>query len=636
MPSPLFVQIATLGCALLACSAHAASVPAVATAQSAAGHAGSAPPSLSTPLPPLQTLVDRQLTPQLELLFEKLLADRRDMTLDGTRVFNGGDKFLPGKIAIGLSYVVLSRTNDPAALQTALDGYRSIADMTVNDTNDTWGVYYYMSALWKLRQAGLLEQAISPATLAQLHTQLDWRPFVNQSDWTLINLPTNYYGVAFSIARLRHLMGWEDASASEALLGKMVEHYARYSGEYGFSDETDGEGRFDRYSVLLIGEICQRFIETGMTVTPQLKEWLRKAVDLILARLNDRGDGFDYGRSIGAYGDSAFLEVLSAAAQLGVLTDRERDMAYAFAVRATGKYANFWYDTQTESVNLWDKGRRTDAYRNKNRILGENLSLTHQHLYTARQWASLGYANRTPDPSYRQWLKTLPRYTSTWYAKGDYDRAIFTVRDGDTVFSLNLVNGGASQHMNNPYFPIPYAAHLVQGSADAGFPQLIPRFDLADGTKLAPLSWFKQIRSRTIGPVLEVNYHMDEMDRLGASAPAKDNRLRADTRYVFAPGVITRIDRYQPTATLDIQKISLEFAGFSEDATVIGGNTVRFRRGEIGQFMVTGLRDCTLSDVSADPIYRSPMAQMKTRVTCTLPARKQQTPFTIGWTLRYR
>ena len=42
--------------------------------------------------------------------------------------------------------------------------------------------------------------------------------------FTLINLPTNYYGVAFSIARLRFLMGWEDQSGSDALLACRADH----------------------------------------------------------------------------------------------------------------------------------------------------------------------------------------------------------------------------------------------------------------------------------------------------------------------------------------------------------------------------------------------------------------------------
>ena len=86
-----------------------------------------------------------------------------------------------------------------------------------------------------------------PATLAKLRAKLDWRRFV-RPDLTLIDLPNNYYGVAFSIARLRYLLGWEDAAASEQLLARTLDHYRNYSGDYGFADETEGKGRFDRYS----------------------------------------------------------------------------------------------------------------------------------------------------------------------------------------------------------------------------------------------------------------------------------------------------------------------------------------------------------------------------------------------------
>jgi hypothetical protein len=159
---------------------------------------------------------------------------------------------------------------------------------------------------------------------------------------------------------------------------------------------------------------------------------------------------------------------------------------------------------------------------------------------------------------------------------------------------------------------------------------------MADGTQLAPLAWFKDIRSETRGPFMEVSWRMDEMDRLGASAPAKDARLRAHTRYLFAPGFITRLDRYEPVVPLDFQKIWLEFAGFSGDA-VARGNVVHFRRGEVREFIAHGLRDCTVASVANDPLYRSPMAQMQTRVSCSLVSPPtQRMPFTIGWTLHYR
>ena len=219
-------------------------------------------------------------------------------------------------------------------------------------------------------------------------------------EYTLIDLPTNYLGVAFSIARLRMLLGWEDESGARDLLAKITDHYQRYSGEYGFSDETDGAGRFDRYSVLLIGELAERLIESEMEATPQLKGWLRKSADLVLVSLNRQGDGFNYGRSIGPYADTAFLEVLAAAAYFDVLTPAEKDMAYAFATRAVRKYVDFWLDADMRSVNMWDKGRATDEYRNKSRILGENFSLADQLVKTNEMWNRIGYRNRAPSAAF--------------------------------------------------------------------------------------------------------------------------------------------------------------------------------------------------------------------------------------------
>jgi hypothetical protein len=280
---------------------------------------------------PMNRTVETRLLPQMAVLLDKLMVEKRDMTLDGVRVFDADDKFLPGKVAIGLAYLLIDTPRDDPKFATYLAGYRQIADMTVDDTNNTWGIYYYCQALHMLQEAGLLEQAVSPETLAKLKVKLDWRKFVRTDDLTLIDLPNNYYGVAFSVARLRYQLGWEDASASEALLERTLDHYRKYSGEYGFADETDGEGRFDRYSVLLIGEISHRLIEAGMPATPEVKGWLRKSVDLMLPRLNLRGEGFEYGRSIGTYGETAFLEVLTAAAKLDVLTPKEKAMAYAFS-----------------------------------------------------------------------------------------------------------------------------------------------------------------------------------------------------------------------------------------------------------------------------------------------------------------
>jgi len=333
----------------------------IAAAMLSASAASAAPRSRVDPTPPpMDRTVTSRVLPELDRLMDRLIADKAGMTVDGVKVFESNDKFLPGKIAVGLAYPLLATPQDDPKFAARLAGYRALADLTVDQANDTWGIYYYMEALWMLKRAGLLEQAVSPQTLAKLRAQLDWRSFV-RPDLTLIDLPNNYYGVAFSIARLRMLMGWEDERGSQVLLARMLDHYRRFSGVYGFADETDGEGRFDRYSVLLIGEISQRLIETDMPPPPEVKVWLRRSVDLMLSRFNDRGEGFEYGRSLGPYGETCFLEVMTAAAKFGLLTPRGTGDGLCVLVahrRALYRLLARSADAVREPVGAWPPDRR--------------------------------------------------------------------------------------------------------------------------------------------------------------------------------------------------------------------------------------------------------------------------------------
>ncbi len=277
-----------------ACRKLCAALAAASCIGAQAGAAAESPPPGKPAEARMNDIVRDRLYPQLDYLFEKLRAEKEAVTIDGVAAFTGKDKFLPGKIAVGLSDLLLDTPRDDARFARYLKGYRDIADLTVGMDNETWGVYYYLLALHKLKAAGLLDAAVSAPTLAKLRLQLDWRRFVSRPDYNLIDLPANYYGVAFSAARLRMLLGWEDDSGSRQLMDKMMRHYEAYSGKFGFSDETDGEGRFDRYSILLIAEVCQRYIETGLAVTPELKALLRKSADIALGIGNTAGEGFSF------------------------------------------------------------------------------------------------------------------------------------------------------------------------------------------------------------------------------------------------------------------------------------------------------------------------------------------------------
>ena len=554
-------------------------------------------------------------------LLSGLATEGRRFSIDGVPVFNGDDKFLPGKIALGLADLLATAPAGAPPPPEYLSEFRRIAALTVDDANDSWGIYYYLSALNKLRKAGVLSAAVDRLTLAKLRVRLDWRTFVDVDTYTLIDHPTNYYCVAFAIARLRALMGWEDGSGAEHLLTKMLEHYREYSGEYGFSDETDGEGRFDRYSVLLSAEIAQRFLETGSQPPAEVIGWVRKSADVMMARLNANGDGFEYGRSLGPYGTTSMVEVLTAAAALGVLNEQEKVLAYAYVTHAAQYYVDFWLSERTGSVDMWDQGRRTDGYRGKFRILGENLSLAHQFIYTNAFWNELGYRDKPPLADFAKALNRLPKRTVTWFARGDYDRVLLTLRDREHVIGLPLINGGASQHMHSPYFPIPFSPRMLVGIADGNSPQLIPYFTLADGTVLAPLAYFRDVKVTPRGDTTTVTFRQSHMDRLGAKAPALDDRLSLTSTYTFSPGRITRVDVYTPGRPLPLRDVAMEFASYADGAPA---------------FKASGFDKCASEALHDDPAYRTPTGPFANKVVCHIEPRTLSTPLTLSWTLTYR
>jgi hypothetical protein len=586
---------------------------------------------------PMNRIVQDNAYTQLDYFFKKLVAEKEAIVMDGYAPFKSNDKFLPGKVAAGLGHVLLNTPKDDPKLPQLLKDYRDIADMTVDMDNHTWGIYYYIGTLVKLKEAGLLEQAVSPATLEKLRKQLDWRHFVKVPAYELIDLPTNYYGVAFSIARLRMMLGWEDDSAGKILLDKMLSHYKEYSGKFGFSDETDGAGRFDRYSILLIAEICERFLETGLEPTAELKGLLRKAADIALNVANTAGDGFSFGRSLGPYGETALVEILSVSAYLNVLTPQEKQYAYTFSSRVAARYMDFWFDPAMHSVDMWGKGRRTDTYRGKHRILGENFSLLHQLIVTNDMWNMAGMKDAAPKADLQAWLdKTRPQFSITTFAQGEYDRALAIFRDKKHVISLNIINGGPSQHANSPYYPLPFAPGIVSGIADGGpsHTQLLPKFTMADGSQLIGAAYIKDIRNKKNGQRYTVSYRQDELDRLGKSAPVKDGRIKLETSYTLERGLLTRTDKYTPVGVQEVEKITLEFASFSEQPTV-KGNTVSFGQGDVDQFSVTGLQQCQAAPANPADGWSAPYGPMKTLVSCSTGKLTMNAPLTIKWAIKY-
>jgi hypothetical protein len=347
------------------------------------------------------------------------------------------------------------------------------------------------------------------------------------------------------------------------------------------------------------------------------------------------GAGFEYGRSLGPYSETAIVETLTAAARLGLLSEDERALAYAYASHAAQRYVDFWISKDTGSVNLWDEGRRTDDYRGKFRILGENLSLAHQFTYTNDAWNAMGFKDKPAMANFEAALDKLPAQTVTWFARGTYDRLLLTRRDAGHIIGLPLINGGASQHMHHPYFPIPFSRGMLEGVPDGTKPVLVPQFTLKDGSVLMPLAFIQGATVDVRGSTTILTYRQSHMDRMGKVGPVGDDRLAVATTYTLEPNRLTRKDVFVPKQPLEVTAIRMEFAGFSTNAKT-SDNTTVFGSGAVTAFQVNGLDTCQARALDLDHDYESDTGAMTSLVMCSSGPSTVKGPLTITWSISYR
>jgi hypothetical protein len=610
---------------------------------------------------------------------------------------NTGDKFLPGKLALGLSWILIDmKTKGDPAYADYLATYQKITTAMITQmnganymyANTSWGEYYYLVALNNFKAHGMLNEVFSDAMLATLQSRLTFCDMFGPDasgktntcptagtpiDVASLNTAQNYYAVSYGIAGLRQKLGWSNPTfssttdpavatmgARDALLYTLTKHI-RNDSSGGFSDEASNthttyydQARFDRYSTLLIGEVTERTLEMGneANLTPELKSYLRKSVDLILPQLNADGQGFNYGRSIGPYGDTAFMEVLTAAANAGVLTQQEMQVAYSFIYKAAYRYETYWYDPTlpTPSVNMWVKGRGTDTYRGKPRVMGENFSLLHQFMYVNAWWDKLGFNGKAPmaDADLQTWLDAKPHYTLTWYNQPTdtahpYSAALITVRDGKRVINLNL-SQAPDYNSFTPYYPTPFSDKLIYGTTDLAYALLIPQVSY-NGKTYIPVTYYKNLNVQENNGQVVVSFDTTKFRQATKNATyASDLDLQVHTVLTFSHGEMTRTDALSSATLAGNLSVETDFTSFADfqNTTTGGGFSVNYANSAATNYATTGFDNCALSDFSTaggvtNPLSTTPVGQLHSKFACTtLPfALTGGGNRTFSWTLKY-
>lgn len=581
----------------------------------------------------MKDLIYENLRPKMVSLFWRTAEGGRDFVMEGVPVYNDKAQFVGGKVINMSCYVVLELLKGTKDYERGLKTLKEVISMAADLPMETWGILNGVTGLYRLRQAGLLEQAVTRETMERLKRSLDWRTFVDIEDhYRLIGKPTNYYGVAFGIAKYRELLGWEKGGHSGELLRRLMEHIDRYSG-VGYMDETAGDGRFDRYSILIPGEIISLIMATGMEAPEKIRTMLRKSAEIFLHLADEKGLGFSYGRSIGAYGDTAAMEVLSAAAEAGgIYEGDEEELAYGYSVRILQNLLDFWYDREMQSVNMWEKGRRTDGYRNKNRILGENMSLFMQMVNSYEHWVRAGWQEREVTREYGNLVAGIEKYFFVPFAGGQYQRGLAIVRDQGHVWSLPMIGGGKKYYGMDPYLPIPQENLVLDQVPDESHGNLVPELVMEDGRVLRPVSFFDSIETKEQEGAFLVICRQRQLCLMGGEGPEAAEGVRVVTEYLFRSGRITRKDEFELASGQRLEKIRLTQLVYSTGPRLEKEESrVVFDRGEIKGLSALGYDTCRVEAVPEEREFSTPRGRLKTRVIWEKDGRGLEGKITVEW-----
>lgn len=591
----------------------------------------------------MKSYIGKDVLEHLKYYFDLIYSQQLDLHINGVFAFNPKSQFVEGKVINACSYVYESTPIDAPNKKIVGQQLTEIIDLMAAREFKTWGMLNCIIALHRLNQTQQLTEVVSEKSLALLKQKLDWRTFVNEDDLSLISFPANFYGVAFGIAKYRELLGFETGNWSDKLLEKLLTHVDNFSGQFGSMDETKGQGRFDRYSILIPAEICNMLSNTGCEVPEKLKVMLRKSCDIYMSIANTEGTGFSYGRSIGAYGDTAALEVFSIAAKLGLLTEDELEIAYAYNTMAVKRFVDFWIDSETRSLNMWAKGRKTDKYRNINRILGENLSLAMQIIGAFENWNAAGFKKRNIISGFEDKLASLPRFSKFNFSEDTYARRLYTIRDKKHVFMLPLINGGDTYYKETSYLPIPNEFGVLSSPTNSSFPFLTPQLIFKDGRVAMPVVYIKNISDNLQEKnVLEhkVHYDLSAMVLIADDAPQKLEGITGKVSYQFSAGQIKfeLVLSFHEINKNELDSVVMQFGSFSSDP-VFKNNSVHYKQGDIKRIDVAGFDECKLEQVAANKQYHTPVGAINNLATFSLK-QALKTPLEnkvlhFSWALNY-
>ncbi len=416
----------------------------------------------------------------------QICTEGKNAEREGVRLLNEDNDFILGTLIRTTHRLYTIAEGEERSI--LLDALFTFFDWAKDAPCGTWGKMSILATLCRMKEGGEIEQ-LSVDVLEALREKTDIGDFYDKKEHRLLGKAANYLHVAATCAARRVRLGWEEYEVARGIAEQLLATIDGAENE-GYLDDQPNEGCYDSYTFMVTKELPMQCEEVGLPVPDYALKNLKSVARAMLQMANAHGDGFIYGRSLSVHGDMSPVSILTAAMQYGLLSEEERELAYAYILSIFDKMRRFWYDEKRDMFNIWLDGRATDGYREIHRLLEVNLGVGEALLSTIDALTELGLWGRAPRvalPSSNVWRAHSFHFLDT----KEKQAAAIILRYGDALCMLPLIGAGSLSYFP-AYLPFPAIAGVLEAAPQSDAPYLVPEYE-KDGKVYRPIQYYTDI-----------------------------------------------------------------------------------------------------------------------------------------------
>lgn len=585
-------------------------------------------------------LVKKMIIPHVKELCELYEEQGHEMILDGEACFKEGmdNDFVYGTLVSVFCQIMGTMNRESETFENWLKRTKEVIEKNIEMSLNTFGILEFLSGINELKRLSLYELIVDEAVERDLKSKLHWHTFINPLTLEFTRpLAKNYYGVAIRIALLREHIGFDEDGSSDALVDKFFEMVPENDDGTIYMDETDGQGRYDKYSLNVASELSELYLLFDKPIPEKIRRMLKASVEAHVITADEYGHGCLYGRSIGGNATATIIEVLPLALlQSDLMDDRlDEEVVYSLIYTAGERMTDFWFSDTRGMFNLWDDGKQTDSYRGKHRVLEVNLDLSLKMIRANKFLHKSGWNQRKPlaASALKVKLSQLPKVNYISFESGTYDRGLAVYRAESGLMMLPVINGAHNYYKNSQYMPVPYSYKLLSGSSNRVESSLIPKLHFEDGTTASPIVYSKDIRVINHKGKMCLTYRQEELCAINDEMPSKYSGVSDQITYIISDNVIERRDIFRFTGDHIPFSISMTIDSFSSDVSINGGS-ICFGNGKVKQIDVEGLNLSEVVSVSDNRTFHTTYGRLKTQLILTSNGNMSCQTYTVKTTIR--